>query len=185
MMDEYRDKPTRGQDAGDDPAAAFERLRGEVALLRVAIGGLSAARESIEIPDYEPTLERTEKVLGALTQQIAEIGKSPAIKLTPENWGHRLNDAVASATHELRHQVEASRTALTSATRDLQGMVVSARGGDQQNWWLLWTGLGGLVLGLLLYAALAGPFARAMPASWQWPEYLATRAGRERSVDRG
>ena len=159
----------------DDPAAAFERLRGEVSLLRSAIEGLTAARDSIEIPDYEPTLARTEAVLNVLVQLVTEIGKSPAIKLTPENWGHRVNEAVASATHELRHQVESSRVALATAARDLQGMVVSARRGDQQNWWLLWTGLGGLLLGLILYALLAGPIARLMPTSWQWPERVATR----------
>src|SRR3546814_1754394 len=53
--DNYRDEAG----AGDDPAAAFDRLRGEVSLLRSAIEGLTAARESIDIPDYEPTLERT------------------------------------------------------------------------------------------------------------------------------
>lgn len=36
--------------AGDDPEAAFERLRGEVSLLRSAIEGLTAARASIDIP---------------------------------------------------------------------------------------------------------------------------------------
>ena len=57
--DDYRDQPH----AGEDPAAAFERLRGEVSLLRSAIEGLTAARESIDIPDSEPTLARTEQVL--------------------------------------------------------------------------------------------------------------------------
>jgi hypothetical protein len=36
-------------------------------------------------------------------------------------------------------------------------------------------GIGGVVLGLLLYAVLAGPIARMMPASWLWPERMATR----------
>src|SRR3546814_6341960 len=66
--DEYREP-----DAGDDPALAFARVEdrlasvhGEVGLLRAAIAGLAATRESIEIPDYEPTLARTEKVLGEI-----------------------------------------------------------------------------------------------------------------------
>jgi hypothetical protein len=40
----------RGAHAGDDPVAAFERLRGEVSLLRHAVEGLTTARENIEIP---------------------------------------------------------------------------------------------------------------------------------------
>ena len=54
-------------------------------------------------------------------------------------------------------------------------MAVSARRGDQQNWWLLWTWSSGLVLGLLLYAVLAGPSARIVPVSWLGPERVATR----------
>src|SRR3546814_7931077 len=67
--DDYRDETS------DDPARAFERLRGEVSLLRSAIEGLTAARESIDIPDYEPTLAHTEKVLAVLAQQIDGVRK--------------------------------------------------------------------------------------------------------------
>ena len=159
----------------DGAARAFAQLGREVSLLRSAIEGLTAAREAIEIPDYEPTLARTETVLGVLAQQIEAMRKSPALTLTPENMGQRLTAAVETATRELKHQVESSRVVLATTTRDLQGMVVSARRGDQQNWWLLWTWLGGLVLGLLVYAVMAGPIARMAPDSWLWPERVATR----------
>ena len=121
----------------DDPALAFERLRGEVSLLRHAVEALTTARESIDIPDYEPTLERTEKVLGILVQQIDGVRKSPAMTLTPENMGGRLNASVAEATRELQHQVQSTKSALSSATFDLQKMVASARRGDVQNRWLV------------------------------------------------
>ena len=168
--------------AGDDPTAAFERLRGEVSLLRHAVEGLTAARENIDIPDYEPTLERTEKVLGILVQQIDGVRKSPAMTLTPENMGGRLNGAVAEATRELRNQVQAADTVMRSAARDLSDMVASARRGDEQNRWLYIAGVGGLVLGVLLYALIAGPIARTMPTSWHWPERMATRVLDERSA---
>ena len=47
-------------------ACAFGQLTREVSLLRAAVEGLTAARENIEIPDYGPTLERTEKILVCL-----------------------------------------------------------------------------------------------------------------------
>src|SRR3546814_4020764 len=50
--------------------------------------------------------------------------------------------------------------------------LASARRGDKQNRWLYIFGGGGLVLGLLLYAVLAGPIARIMPTSWRWPEIV-------------
>jgi hypothetical protein len=174
MMDEdnYRDEAQ----TGDDPQAAFEQLRGEVALVRLAVEGLARARESIDIPDYQPTLANTEKILLALTQRVDAIAKSPAMTLTPENMGGRLNAAVAEATRELRNQVQATDTVLKGAARDLSGLVASARRGDEQNRWLIWTGFGGVVFGILLYALIAGLIARAVPDSWQLPERMATRA---------
>ena len=169
--DNYRDNG----EAGDDPQAAFEQLRGEVALVRLAVEGLARARESIDIPDYQPTLANTEKILLALTQRVDAIAKSPAMKLTPETMGERVNASVASATGELRNLVNSTKSTLDAAARDLSGLVASARRGDEQNRWLLWAGLGGAVLGVLLYAWLAGPTARWTSDSWQWPERMATR----------
>lgn len=148
MSGQHQDSQER-----DDPALAFERLRGEVSLLRHAVEALTTARESIDIPDYEPTLERTEKVLGILVQQIDGVRKSPAMRLTPENMGGRLDASVAEATRELRAQVQATDMVLRGAARDLSDMVASARRGDEQNRWLYIVGGVGLVLGLLLYTA--------------------------------
>src|SRR3546814_13931603 len=96
MMDEdnYRDNGV----AGDDPALAFEQLRdevaqarGEVALVRLAVEGLARARESIDIPDYQPTLAHTEKILLALTQRVDVIAKNHAITHTPDTLVERVN----------------------------------------------------------------------------------------------
>lgn len=161
---------------GEDGAArAFIQLGREVSLLRAAVEGLTAARENIEIPDYEPTLTRTEKVLEILAQQVDAVGKRPAMMLTPESMGQRLNASVADAARELRNQVQATDTVLKGVARDLAGLVASARRGEEQNRWLYMFGGGGMVLGLLLYALMAGPIARLAPASWQWPERVATR----------
>ncbi|WP_010189117.1 DUF6118 family protein [Sphingomonas sp. PAMC 26605] len=164
-------------DGGDDQAAlAFVQLGREVSLLRAAIEGLTAAREFADTPDYEPTLARTEKVLAALVRQIDAMSKSPAMMLTPEEMGQRLNAAVTDAVRELRHQIGTTDTMLRNVAGSLSDRLGSARRGDEQNRLLLWTGLGGLVLGVLLYAIVAGPIVRLMPSSWLWPERIAARA---------
>ncbi|ATE67999.1 DUF6118 family protein [Rhizorhabdus dicambivorans] len=168
---------------GEDGAArAFAQLGREVSLLRAAVEGLTAARETIDIPDYEPTLERTEKILVALVHQIDGLAKKPAMTLTPETMGQRLNASVADATRELQHQVQSAKSAMAGAAHDLQNMVASARRGDEQNMWLIWAGMGGLVFGLFLYALMGGPIARLAPASWQWPERVAARVLDEPSI---
>ena len=174
-MDQYRETE-------QDPVEAFEQLRGEVALLRRAVEGLTAARESIDIPDYEPTLARTEKILGALVQQVDALRKSPAMTVTPETMVSRLNASVGEAVRAVRGETQASRTALDGAIRDLRGLAGAVRRADAQRQWLFLAGGGGLIAGLLLYALLAGPIARMMPESWQWPERMAMRVLDERTV---
>src|SRR3546814_2021811 len=86
-------------EADGDPAAAFARVEdrlasvhGEVALLRAVIEGLTAARENIEIPDYEPTLERTEKIRSE--EHTSELQSLMRISyavfcLTPKTYQHK------------------------------------------------------------------------------------------------
>src|SRR3546814_6270622 len=152
MMDE--DNYRNNGRAGDDPQAAFEQLRGEVALVRLAVEGLARARESIEIPDYQPTLANTEKILLALTQRVDVIAKSPAMKLTPETMGERVNASVASATGELHNLVNSTRSEMSEAARELRGLIGTQRARWQQQRWLVWMGLGGVGAEIWIYRLL-------------------------------
>ena len=169
-------------EADGDPAAAFARVEdrlasvhGEVALLRAAIEGLTAARENIEIPDYEPTLERTEKILIALTQRIDPIAKSPLLSMTPDAMAGQIATAARGARREDARLVAEARAGLDQAAREIGNRLASARRGDEQHRWLYVAGVGGVALGLFLYALLAGPIARWTPDSWRWPERMAVR----------
>lgn len=172
-MDEdgYRDE----DGAGDDPAAAFERLRGEISLLRLAVGSLATARETIEIPDYEPTLARTERILTVLTEQLEPIVESPMLAMTPPKMANEIVSAALHARREDQRLLTEGRAALDQATRDMRQMVASARTGEEQNRWIFLYGIGGLVVGIVVWAVFAGIVARAMPASWHWPERMAAR----------
>src|SRR3546814_16872115 len=95
------------EDMGEDDAArAFAQLGREVSLLRSAIEGLTAARESIEIPDYQPTLERTAKILVALAQRIDPIAKSPLLSMTPASMTSQIATAARGAEPEERRMGE-------------------------------------------------------------------------------
>src|SRR3546814_13698656 len=116
MMDE--DNYRNNGRAGDDPQAAFEQLRGEVALVRLAVEGLARARESIEIPDYQPTLATTEEILLALTQRVDVIANSPAMQLNPETMGERVNASVAITRGERHNLRDSPRYDLSEGGRD-------------------------------------------------------------------
>ena len=95
---------------GEDGAArAFIQLGREVSLLRAAVEGLTAARENIEIPDYEPTLERTEKILAALAQRLDPIAKSPLLSMTPDSMASQIATAATTARRENARLVSEAR----------------------------------------------------------------------------
>src|SRR3546814_15049799 len=96
MMDE--DNYRNNGRAGDDPQAAFEQLRGEVALVRLAVEGLARACESIAIPDYQPTLATTEKISLALTQRADVIATSNAITSSEESLVAKAGACIDTST---------------------------------------------------------------------------------------
>src|SRR3546814_13855226 len=95
-----------------EPAVAFDRLGGEVSLLGSAMEGLTAERESIDIPDYEPTLERTEKILAALTQRIDPIAKSPLLSMTPGSMANEIVKAASVARRDAARPAAEARAGL-------------------------------------------------------------------------
>lgn len=163
----------------DAAAEAFEGVRGElarqsdeIALLRRAIKGIAAARDDRpELPDYSETLGQLTKLANA-TYQRTEILRKAAEE---ETVARQVVARVAGAVAEDRQAVKTAAGELRDATRALQGVTVSARRGDQQNLWLVWTAIGGIVVGMIMWAVFAGIVARAVPAGWQWPERMAAR----------
>ncbi|MDB5583865.1 MAG: hypothetical protein JWR80_9041 [Bradyrhizobium sp.] len=57
----------------------------------------------------------------------------------------------------------------------IDGIVQRGQAADVQLRWLIWTGVGGLLLGFFFCSILPGAIARALPASWHVPEWMAAR----------
>ena len=165
------------EEGADEAAQAFEELRAEVTLMRRAVERLTAERMEVpEPPDYSETLGVIANNITATAQRVDMLVKSPMLALTPEQLAGRITAAASTARQEDRQTIATARTGLEDVTRQLHGYVVSARRGDEQNRWLMWSAIGGVVLGMILWAVLAGIVARAVPASWQWPEKMAARS---------
>ena len=161
---------------GADAAEAFEDVRAEVTLLRRAIERLTAERAEVAEPvDYSETLGRMSNNINAIAQRVDALTKGSAQAMTPDHIAGRIVAASSDARRSDQQIIAEARAGLDQATRQLVGMVVSARRGDEQNRWLAGAGAGGLLVGMVLWAALAGPVARAMPEGWHWPERMAAR----------
>ncbi len=160
---------------GSDAAEAFEAMRGELALLRRAVEGLAAERMEVPVPpDYSETLGLIANNITAAAQRVDMLVKSPMLAMTPEQMAGRITAAASTSRQEDRQTIATARTGLEDVTRQLHGYVISARRGDEQNRWMAVAGVVGMLFGMVLWATLAGPIARALPASWQIPEEMAS-----------
>ncbi len=154
---------------------AFARVEGELALLRRAVERMAVERAEVpEQPDYSETLAGMVQKIDA-TLQRADALVAARDGASPRHVVDRIVAAGADARAEDRRTIATAAAELKDATRMLQGVTASARRGDEQNRWLMWSAIGGVVLGMVLWAVFAGVVARAVPASWQWPEKMAAR----------
>lgn len=156
----------------DAAAEAFEGVRGELALLRRAIEGIAARDDRPEPPDYGETLGQITKLANATLQRAEFMRKAIEEEAVARQVANRITGAVA----EDRQAVKTAAGELHDATRALHGVAASARRGDEQNRWLVRAAIGGIVVGMIVWAVFAGIVARAVPTSWQWPEKMAARS---------
>jgi len=157
----------------DDPAEAFDAVRRELSLLRHALEGLTAARENI--PDYSATLAQINKALGLHAQKLDMIQSRPAMEMTPEALVERIIASAQTARAEDRTMLRELQERLSNTIWHMERMVARGRGATEQERQVLWFGLGGILLGILLWSILPGAVARSLPVSWHVPEWMASR----------
>lgn len=154
----------------DVAAAAFASLGRELELLRGAVEQMAAERDDRpELPDYTETLGHMAKAIAATAARVDVLAKAAENNVTPRHVADRIVAASAGAREEDCRAIRG----LEDVTRQLQGYVMSARAGDEQNRWLAWSMVAGTIMGIVLWTLLAGPILRATPDSWHWPEKIA------------
>ena len=148
-----------------DAAEAFEQLRREVAELGVQIERLPTRMRG-KAPDYSETL-------AAIVYGLKKMESHPAMQLTPERFNSQAKEAAEALRRvigpDLRHAV----AAVDHASRDVARFAGELRSREAQRDAVVYAGAGGLVVGMALWAILAGPLARLLPQSWQVPEKMA------------
>jgi hypothetical protein len=90
----------------DAAAEAFERVRGELALLRRAVERLSAERAEVpDIPDYSETLGKMAKALNATMQNVGVLAKAAEDNVAPRYVADRIVAAGGHARDEDRRMI--------------------------------------------------------------------------------
>ena len=163
-------------DDGDEAAQAFEDLRAEMTLGRRAVERLTAERTELpDGPDYSETLGVISHNLSAIGQRVDALVNSPALALTPEQLNRQIVEAGVAGRSEDRRVIAAARQTIEEIATKLGRQLESHLMAGEQKRRERRIGLIALVAGAVLWAVLAGPIVRAMPASWFWPEWMAAR----------
>lgn len=131
----------------DDPANAFAALRGEVSLLRRAVEGLTAERQSA--PDYTPTLTGLSRRLTHVEELLGKVTESPAMRLTPENLAVSIARASETARAGDRELLDRAGATLRTSIASINGIVEHAWTADRQWNQLYWTAGGGFFIGAI------------------------------------
>ena len=159
-----------------DPAAeAFARLEGELALMRRAVQHLAAERADIIIPDYGATLTEMTKRLEDMADNLDCIEEHPAMQVTPDSFGRRIEAAAEAARRGDQTRITDAYNELRQAAQDMRGVTSHARTSTDQRRKVFQAVGGGVLGGILLWSFLPGTIARAVPESWHWPEAMAAK----------
>ncbi|WP_242139639.1 DUF6118 family protein [Sphingomonas sp. TREG-RG-20F-R18-01] len=159
--------------AVEDIIRALEALRSEGSLTRLAVEGLTAARE--RIPDYSPTLGQISQDLKVATGGIGQILESPALRLSPAILAVEMVKASTEVRAEDRKLLADARDALSRSIGRIDAIVERGQAVNAQWRQLGWAATAGAIVGILMMAVLPGAVARSLPASWHVPEWMAAR----------
>jgi Family of unknown function (DUF6118) len=166
-------KPRVAKVESDPAAEAFARLEGELALMRRAVQHLAAERADIVIPDYGATLTEMTKRLEEMVENLDCIEEHPAMQVTPDSFGRRIEAAAEAARRGDQTRINDVYNELRQATQDMRSVTSHARNSADQRRTVFQAVGGGVLGGILLWSFLPGTIARAVPESWHWPERMA------------
>lgn len=143
-MDQQEDGATR----------AFEALRAEVRGLYRTVEALPALIETLEAPDYGPSLGAISRGLAGIEERLAGLEEHPALALTPEQQARAVERAGAAIVREASKALREETEAVARERRQLAATVGQAAARAAQRRQRLWFGAGGLGLGLALFPLL-------------------------------
>lgn len=161
------------EEGRDEAAEAFDRLSGKVERVIQVLETLEAVPQEARAVDYTPTLGALDRSVRALAEGVGVMHKHPAMQLSPEAWVSRMEQAASSSRRAVEQDFRRAETTLAQAAHQLEEIRRQARTAEVQNRRLLEVGAGSLIAGVVLWAALAGPIVRKLPASWAAPEKMA------------
>jgi hypothetical protein len=152
-----------------------ERLDRRMAMMTRALEHIAIEKQSLEVPDYSPTLAKMGGHLASIAAQTKAMQESPALKITPESMADRIAEAAKAARETDKAAIGKSLDLHRRAHADLGEAIGKVRTLARQRWHMLYIGIGTALAVSLLWLVYPGWAASIGPQSWQWPERVARR----------
>lgn len=156
-------------------AAMEERLEGRIAVMARALEHIAVEKQSIEFPDYGPTLAKMNSYLATLAGQTKKIMEAPAMQLTPESMAEQIGEAAGAARETDGATIKKSLDLHHQAHADQMRAIGTIRTKQEQRWHMFYYGGGAALAMSLLWLIYPGWAASIGPQSWLWPERVARR----------
>ncbi|RJG57267.1 hypothetical protein D0Z70_03415 [Sphingobium terrigena] len=163
-------------------AAMEERLDGRMAVMARALEHIAIEKQSMEFPDYGPTLAQMNGYLAKVAGQTKTIMDAPAMQLTPESMAERIGEAAMAARETDRVTIKKSVELHHQVQVDQMRAIGTIRTKMEQRWQMFYCGGGAALVILLLWLIYPGWAASIGPQSWHWPERVARRTLGEASL---
>lgn len=157
----------------DQTVQAFNEMSRKLAGLTAAVDGFAARQQELHARDYAPDLEKIREGYDKVCGAINILGKRPAMTLTPQDVARQIEAAGTQWRAEDHRAWTGASHALAGTVQELKGMVVSAHSAETQQLWIAGAAALALVAGFALGTIAPTWIARAVPASWHWPEQQA------------
>ncbi|OAH38597.1 hypothetical protein AX777_23435 [Sphingobium yanoikuyae] len=155
--------------------AMDKRFDGRLAVIFRTLENIAVEKQSIEVPDYNPTLGSINGNLADLAKRMKAVEQSEALKLTPESLAERIIVASEAARETDKATIKQAMALHRETHADQLRAIGAIRTKDQQWWHMLYTGIGTALVVSLLWLFYPGWAAGLAPKGWHWPERVATR----------
>lgn len=170
----------------DAAAQAFERLEvrvggmeqrldGRLSMLTRAVEHITVEKQSLEIPDYSPTLAKHGGHLATMAGQMKRLADAPAMQLTPESMAEWMLASSEAAREPDKATIKQARELHRESQADLMRAIGTIRTNQEQRRHMLYTGIGAVLAVSLLWLIYPGWAASIGLQSWNWPERVARR----------
>ncbi|RJG55870.1 hypothetical protein D0Z70_07485 [Sphingobium terrigena] len=152
------------------------RLEGRMAVIARALEHIAVEKQSIEVPDYNPTLGKINASIADLAKRMKAVEQSEALRITPESMAERIAAAAEAARETDKASIKDARELQRQAVAAMTRTTGTLRAKEEQRRHLLCAIGSAMLATSLLWLVYPGWAASMAPQSWHWPERVARRA---------